>query len=577
MSIKKTFATLFPDITEEHIKRFTGKNYRYFFYKWKFAGIFSQWNWSAFSFGPFWFFYHKQYSWGSVLAIAYLLGDFIFTTNPLHFTFIFELMLFPGLFANLIHFARLNRLITQGKRDQLSTEQLHLVLQHNGGTRWQSPALLIGICLLLTLCFPSLFGIHLFKTRVLRAEINSIVYAVFQPDILWREFKLLRKDYQAAYLNGHFDLSIYLNESTLKLSELKHGKDHHYTIALQSELIEFKLKAGNYQDAQQLTQELLELYQIRFGPEHLFVIFMLNNQVSNYLYQGRYDLAKPEANNCLLMLDKYKDNFKHPVILSNVAGIYSNLGVVYQVFCKFEMSAKYHREALRLILKAGNGYTIQAYPYLERLGDFYKDQYDAEQANQYYTQAKEIVEPILGSESPLASSIFLKLGEMHFLKHQYRKAAALTRHAHTINQTYYGYEHTATAQSAQLLGKIYFSQANLQEAEIYLFKSLSIVEKAIGKQNAIYAEYLNQISDLYVFRNNYADAESALLQSIKTATSIYGKNHPKLLLPLEQLVSVYENTKNTVARKIFLQQIHRIMQTSPWQPAEEKLIEDLII
>jgi Tetratricopeptide repeat len=577
MPTKNTFAALFPEISEEHIKLFTDRDYRYFYYKWKFASIFQQWNWTAFLFGPFWFVYHKQYGWGILLALATMAGDFIFTTNPFHFTFIFEFMLFSGLFANWILFARLKHLIIQNKRMRRTEEELRQTLQQYGKTRWQQPFLLFGICVFLTICLPSLFGIHLFKTRVMRADINAIAFALFQPETLWREFELLRKDYQKAYLNGHFDLSIYLNENTLKLAELKHGKDHHYTIALQSELIELKLKAGNHQDAQRLTRELMRLYKVRFGPEHLFVIFMMNNQVSNYLYQGRYDLAKPKANNCLLMLDKYKDNFKHPSILNNVARIYSNLGMVYQVFCKFEMSEKYHREALRYILKAGNGYTVQAYPFLERLGDFYKDQFNTKQATKYYTQAKALVEPTLGSDSPLASSVFLKLGEIHFLKQEYQKAEALVQHAHTINETYYGYEHIATAESAQQLGKIYFSQSNLHEAEIYLFQSLRIVEKAIGKQNAIYAEYLNQIAELYVFRNNFSDAENALLESIKTATSIYGKNHPKLLLPLEQLVTVYEKSKNTVARKKFLQQIHRIMQTSPWQPPEEKLIEDLII
>ncbi len=577
MKFMRIFTPHHPEVIDEHIEHFTGKNHRYFLYKWKFSGRLAQWNWTAFFLGPFWLIYRKNYFWAFFLASAYLIFDFVFTSNPYAFTFSIELMILSGLFANTIYHAKLSAIQKGFIKAKTGGDAQLKSLETQGGTQWRLPAMLFPAMLLLTFLIPSLLGIHLLRSRVKRLDITSAIYAVFTPHLRWREVKLLRKDYQIAYQQGYFDKSIALNESTLRLSAWKFGKDHAYTIALQSELISNKLNMGNYQDAYRLTTELLKYYRLKFGWNHLFVIFMKNNLVANYIYQGLYNQAKSECHNCLLDLEKYTpDANTHPVILSNMAQIYSNMGFIYQVYCQYDAAKKYHLEALALAVKGAGGYNIHICPYLERLGDFYKEQLQIDQAEKLYLQAKNIAEQSLGLENPLAASLLLKLGELNYLKRQFFQAEDLIRQAYMINARYFGYTHTATAEAVCQLGRIYFAQGKVQQAETHLNQALEITNNAIGQNNAVYAKYLNHIASLYLFRNNYNTAKKTLLISLDRLTAIYGANNPRLLIPLEQLSLLYKKTHNIPARRDIVRRIQRIRQgTSPQQiPSKDTFFLD---
>ncbi|MCK5219411.1 tetratricopeptide repeat protein, partial [bacterium] len=566
-----------PEVIDEHIGHFTGKNHRYFLYKWKFSGWFAQWNWTAFFLGPFWLIYRKNYFWAFFFASSYLVFDFVFTSSPYFFTFSIELMILSGLFANNIYHAKLSRIQKGFIKNKTSMDSQLKILKTLGGTQWRLPAMLFPAMLLLTFVIPSLFGIHLLRSRVKRLDITSAIYAVFPPHLQWREIKLLRLDYQTAYLQGYFHKSIALNENTLKLSAWKFGPNHAYTIALQSELISNKLNMGDYQDAHRLTTELLKYYQLKFGRNHLFYIFMKNNLAANYIYQGLYSRAKTECHNCLLDLAKYTpDTDTHPVILSNLAQTYSNMGFIYQVYCQYEAAKKYHIEALAFAVKAANGYNIHTCPYLERLGDFYKEQLQIDQAETLYLQAKNIAEQALGLENALVASLLLKLGELNYLKHQFFQAEIFIRQAYMINTKYFGYNHTATAEATCQLGRILFAQGKVHQAETHLNQSLKITTNAIGQNNAVYAKYLNHMAGLYIFRNDYSTAEKTLLISLDRSAAIYGANNPRLLIPLEQLSLLYKKTNNTPACRGIVRRIQRIRQGTPPQqtPSKEIFILD---
>ncbi len=572
MKFRRIFTPHHPEVTVEHIEHFTGKNHRYFLYKWKFSSRLAQWNWTAFFLGPFWLIYRKNYCWAFFFASAYLIFDFVFTSSPYAFSFSIELMILSGLFANNIYHAKLTGIQKRFTKDKTGKDLQLNTLKTLGGTQWRLPAMLGLAMLLLTFVIPSLFGIHLLRSRVKRLDITSAVYAVFSPQLRWREIKLLRKDYQTAYLQGHFNKSIALNENTLKLSAWKLGKNHAYTIALQSELISNKLNMGDYQDAYRLTTELLKYYQLKFGRNHLFFIFMKNNLAANYIYQGLYKQAKSECHNCLLDLAEYTpDANTHPVILSHLAQIYSNMGFIYQVYCQYDAAKKYHIEALALAVKGAGGYNIHICPYLERLGDFYKEQLQIDQAKKLYLQAKNIAKQGLGLENPLVASLLLKLGELNYLKRQFFQAEDLIRQAYMINIKYFGYTHTASAEATCQLGRIYFAQGKVHQAETHLNQALEITNNAIGQNNAVYAKYLNHMAGLYIFRNNYATAEKTLLISLDRLTAIYGANNPRLLIPLEQLSLLYKKTHNTPARRDIVRRIQRIRQgASPQQtPSKE--------
>ncbi|MCD4812548.1 tetratricopeptide repeat protein [bacterium] len=565
-------------LNESEITTFTVHNSRYFLYKWNFTRGLGVWNWGAFIAGPLWFAYRKQYGWSLVLALGYLIFDFFFTTNPLYFTFSIELMLFSGLIANLVYLSAFHK--ARALADREKTDRF-TALKKRGNVKWPAPFILLVAMLAVTLLLPSLFNIHLFDTQIRRANISSWVLSWFAPDIRSRELGLLRQDYQHIYFQGRFVPGIRLAENTVRLARMKLGQENHFTIALQSDLLEFKLKTGDHKSAFTLANNLLRLYQSQFGEDHLFVLFMMNNLVSNYIYQGRYDQARPIANNCLLILEKYPKNLKHPVILGTLALIYSNLGVINQAYCRYDQAEKFHIEALNLAVKSSKGYNMYTCFFLERMGDFYRDLLKLDQAEKFYEQAKKIAEQTLGLENPLVSSVFLKLGALKFIQKHLLQAEYLTAHAYVVNEKYFGTAHTATAASACQLGKIYFSQGKFHDADYQIKQALEITRRAIGEDNALYAGQLIKITDLYIFQNNFIAAENALAKSLEIFEKVYGKNNAMLLIPLEQLGLLYEKKQNTVLSHQIQKRINAIKDTSVWHPASRDLhrleLDDLMI
>jgi hypothetical protein len=547
-----------PDLDDEAVSAFAGGNYRYFVFKWKFARGFSQWNWAAFFFGPLWFMLRRNYVWAGALSAALLAGDFYFSANPYRFTLTFELMLFSGLMANRVYYRQFRRLQDMLKRQKIPAARQGAQLARLGGRRWRPAcALALGLAAL-TLLLPLFFGVNLYATRVRGLDAQSLLWSLAQPEQATEELAALRRDYQTARLRGEFARSLAVNESSLKLAALKLGRDHPYAIALQSDLIENKLNAGDFRAVLPLTEELIKQYQLQFGPEHMFMAFMMNNLVSNYLYQGLYDRAKSECFNALLILEKYSKNETHPVILANQAALTSNLGVIQQAYGQYDEAEKSDRDALQMSMQAEKGYSVYGVVYLERLGGLFLEQRRLEEAEEQFQQAKDIVGKSLGLGNPLASSLLLKLGEVRLWRMQLDAAERFFLQAQEINERCYGLRHAATAESAWDLSRVYLAEGKLHEAEKYANLCLKIAGNALGRENAHYARYLLQKAAVDLIRNDFGETEKALKTALKTYGNIFGESNLRLLEPLESLQALYAKTGNAVGQGVTAARIRRL-------------------
>jgi hypothetical protein len=408
-------ASATPAFSDPGIEHFTGSNSRYYIYKWQFVRGWSQWNWAAFFLGPLWFAYRGMLFW-AVLTASVLVGfDFYFTTNPYHFTVAAEVLLFSGALGNVIYRARYRKLQQQMKREKIPPPARLPLLAKAGGRRWDLPGYLLLGMAGTTLLLPGLCGINLYRTHVKAFLPGSIILALASPESYTAELPLLRKDYELANLRGEFQRGLSVNQGALKLAAFKLGQEDPLAFGIQTELITSQLNIGACTEALRLTEELIKEYQSRFGQDHLFVAFMMNNRVSIDLYLGRYDQAKSECFNCLLMLEKYQKAMKelnNPVLLANLAAIYSNMGVIQQEYCEYDEAEKNHNEALKLMIQATGGYSINTCRYLERVGDWYQEQMKTEEAGKFYQQAREIAQRALGEDNPVMASILLKQGEI---------------------------------------------------------------------------------------------------------------------------------------------------------------------
>jgi len=560
LRLKQFFGFSHPELKDDSIQHYVRGNASYYIYKWKFARGFSRWNFAAFFLGPLWLVLRKNYGWGIALALAGVLADYYLAPNPYHLVFVVELMLFCGLFGNDIYYRRYRKSVARLKRGGVPEEGLPAALRALGGRDWLAPlGLLLGMAAA-SLLLPSAFGVHLYRNRAFMVDAGSLAYARWKPEVRVRDLNRLRWDYQRAFMQGSFERSISVNRNTVRLAMRRLGEDDPMTIGLQSDLVRTSLQAGHYEDARRLTESLLREYQVQFGQDHLFTTFMLNNLVSVYIAQGLYQKARIEANNCLLILEKYPQKETHPIIQGHIAAIYSNLGVVQQQYGEYGLAEKNHQDAFSLAMESSGGPTITSWIYLERLADFYKEEMKLDEADRLYRQERKLAERTLGLENPLMSSVLLKQGDLHFVRRQVAEADKLFQQAFMTNRHFYGNTHTATAEAAYLLGKSAFAQGNLAEAENYLDMSLDICGRAIGTHNAIYGDYLIQRAELDLFRNNLNPAEIRLASAHKIFNEVFGETHGRLLPVLEPLAEIYTQRGNAKNLQKIRQQMKRIQE-----------------
>src|SRR6202043_1736693 len=101
----------------------------------------------------------------------------------------------------------------------------------------------------------------------------------------------LNRQVVSLYRAGKYQEAIPIAQQVLEIREKINGPDHPYTATSLNNLAELYRAMGDYAKAEPLFQQALQIYQKALGPEHPDVATILNNLATFYQGMGAYEKA----------------------------------------------------------------------------------------------------------------------------------------------------------------------------------------------------------------------------------------------------------------------------------------------
>ena len=128
------------------------------------------------------------------------------------------------------------------------------------------------------------------------------------------------------------------------------------------------------------------------------------------------------------------------------------------------------------------------------------------------------------------------MGAIQFERGNYKEAERYYRQSLDIIQPFYGKDHPETASAQTMLGRALVSQNRLDEASDILRDALGIQERIYGKVHPRVASALNEIGKVALQSRKYDEAEVAFHRmtsvttgkpvSARTSLSIFSASRP---------------------------------------------------
>ncbi len=182
------------------------------------------------------------------------------------------------------------------------------------------------------------------------------------------------------------------------------------------------------------------------------------------------------------------------------------------------------------------------------------------QAKEYYQQAHNIVQEILGPKHPTTAASLNNLGGILISLGDYQQAKGYFQQALDIVQEILGPNHPHTVRSLNNIGGVLKSMGNYPQAKEYFQKALTIRREILGPRHPDTATCLNNLGGVLQAMGDYPQAQEYLQQTLDIVQEALGPNHPHTAASLNNLGSVLQAMGDYPQAKKYYQQALNITQ-----------------
>jgi small GTP-binding protein len=234
---------------------------------------------------------------------------------------------------------------------------------------------------------------------------------------------------------------------------------------------------GQYQQAEPLWKEALEIRKQVLGTNHPDYAGSLNNLAALYKSQGRYEEAEPLVKEALEIFKQVLGTL-HPAYatsLNNLAGLYEFQG-------RYEQAESLYQEASEIFKQVLGTRHPDYAGSLHNLAGLYQSQGRYEEAEPLYLEALEIFKQVLGTRHPDYASSLNNLANLYYSQGRYEQAEPLYQQSLEIRKQVVGTNHPDYAQSLHNLANLYYSQGRYEQAEPLLKEGFLALARKPGRQ-----------------------------------------------------------------------------------------------
>ena len=316
-------------------------------------------------------------------------------------------------------------------------------------------------------------------------------------------------------------------------------------VNMEDELVQAGMKAAlayllqyiaEYEKAQELYSQVLEIRKRVLGEEHPATATSYNNLASVYASQGEYRKAEGLYGKALRISERVLGE-EHPA----TAASYNNLAGVHESQGKYEKAKGLYEKALRIrerVLGEEHPDTAASY---NNLAGLYASQGRYGKAEGLYRKVLAIYARVLGEEHPATATSYSNLAFVYASQGEYGKAERLYRQALAIHKRALGKEHPDTATSYHNLASVYASQGKYGKAEGLYEKALRISERVLGEEHPDTATSYHNLAYMYAGQGEYGKAERLYRKALGIRERVLGKDHPSTAISYNNLGHLYES------------------------------------
>jgi eukaryotic-like serine/threonine-protein kinase len=334
---------------------------------------------------------------------------------------------------------------------------------------------------------------------------------------------------------GEYDEAERLYHEAVELHRRAHGDDHPQTLVTLSNLGALLQLRGRLVEADSLTREVLATRRRVFGDHHPDVAATLASMGQISYALGRYDDAERYY---LESLSIRRDFF--PDDHGSIGASYQSLANVYAASGRIsEARIAYAAAVDRIRQGAGQNSLVTGRILNDRAG-FYERLGDFVAATAGYRDAWQIYRERLGEAHAFTALVEGNIGSELLLRDSLPAARAHLEHALAVLEKAYSPEHPSLGPILIGIGSIQLREGNAEAADTTLRRALAIVERSLPSGHWRIAQARIRLGRTETVLRRYDEAESLLSAARSSLEQVRDRNPRdwfETLLGLEELYS----------------------------------------
>lgn len=234
----------------------------------------------------------------------------------------------------------------------------------------------------------------------------------------------------------------------------------------------------------------------------------------------------------------------------------NSLGEVQRELGRYSEAKSNIEEALAVRKELlGDGHISVAVS-LNNLGLIHADLGDYKSAAALFEQSNQIKLRELGSEHPDVAAGYINAGGAAYLAGDYASAENAFLRALSICEKIYGADHPYTASGLHNLGAVYKDTGRYGKAEDCYKRALEIRKKFYGPEHPVVANTMNDLGALYFAMGRYKDAEPLYTAALESRKKRWGDEHPEVAVSLNNLAALNDALgRYDQAEKLYMQSL----------------------
>ncbi|MFH1501753.1 MAG: CHAT domain-containing tetratricopeptide repeat protein [Candidatus Eisenbacteria bacterium] len=318
----------------------------------------------------------------------------------------------------------------------------------------------------------------------------------------------------------------------------RHFGDRHLSTATATdELASLLQYQGEYERAEPLFLEALDVRRETLGERHTYVGASLNNLGMLYQSTGDLESARTHITDARSILEESLGEND-----LNVAAITANLGMLLQYLGDFDGAERHLRKALTVRRDVLGDETPEVASSLNSLASLYYAQTDYAAAEPFLRRSTAIWQEILGDAHPHVALSLSNTGALLNARGEYAEAEAFHRQAVAIYRATLGDEHPDLAHALHNLAHALESEGDYASAEPLFREALTIRRAALGESHPDVAVSLNALAHALQAAGRYDEAEPLYREALAMHRELLGEEHLESSTDLSNLASLLEDS-----------------------------------